>query len=55
VIRELATLGFVNPVLIGDDGQIIAGHGRVEAAKQLGLKTVPTLALSHLSETERKA
>ena len=45
----------MNPVLIGDDGEIIAGHGRVEAAKQLDLKTVPTLALSHLSETERRA
>lgn len=55
IASSIERFGFVNPVLIGDDGQIIAGHGRVEAAKQLGLKTVPTLALSHLSETEKRA
>ena len=42
-------------MLTGDGGEIIAGHGRIEAAKQLGLKAVPTLALSHLSETEKRA
>lgn len=55
IASSIERFGFVNPVLIGNDGEIIAGHGRVEAAKQLGLKTVPTLALSHLSETERRA
>ena len=58
-IKQIAVsierFGFVNPVLIGDDGEIIAGHGRVEAAKQLGLTSVPTVALSHLSKTERRA
>ncbi len=42
-------------MLVSDDGEIIAGHGRVEAAKLLGWKSVPTLALSHLSEAERRA
>jgi hypothetical protein len=42
-------------VLIGDDGEIIAGHARVEAAKLLGLKSVPTIKLSHLTEAERRA
>lgn len=55
IASSIERFGFVNPVLISDDGEIIAGHGRVEAAKQLGIKTVPTLALSHLSETERRA
>ena len=55
IASSIERFGFVNPVLIGDDGEIIAGHGRVEAARQLGLKTVPTLALSHLSKTERQA
>jgi DNA modification methylase len=55
IASSIERFGFVNPVLIGDDGEIIAGHGRVEAAKQLGLRTVPTLALSHLSETEKRA
>jgi len=45
----------VNPVLVSDDGEIIAGHGRVEAAKLLGRRTVPTLALSHLSAAELRA
>lgn len=42
-------------MLISDDNEIIAGHGRVQAAKQLGFKTVPTIRLSHLSERERRA
>lgn len=42
-------------MLISDDCEIIAGHGRAEAAKLLGRKTVPTLAFSHLSATERRA
>lgn len=58
-VRQIADsiqrFGFTNPVLISDDDEIIAGHGRVEAAKLLSLETVPTLRLSHLSETERRA
>lgn len=57
-IRQIADsikrFGFTNPVLISDDDEIIAGHGRVEAAKLLGLESVPTLRLSHLSEAERR-
>ena len=52
---SIERFGFTNPVLVSDEGEIIAGHGRVEAAKLLGWKTVPTIALSHLSETERRA
>jgi len=51
-IREF---GFVNPVLIDPDGGIIAGHGRVLAARQLGMAEVPTICLSGLSETQRRA
>ncbi len=58
-IRQIAAsierFGFVNPVLISDEGEIVAGHGRVEAARIMGLERVPTLTLSHLSETERRA
>ena len=58
-VRQIAAsierFGFTNPVLISDDGEIIAGHGRVEAAKLLGRRSVPTLTLSHLSATERRA
>ena len=55
IAASIERFGFTNPVLISDAGEIIAGHGRVEAAKQIGWKAVPTLALSHLSETERRA
>jgi len=58
-IRQIADsirkFGFTNPVLIGDDDEIIAGHGRVEAAKLLGMQSVPTLRLSHLGTAQRKA
>ncbi len=58
-IRQIADsiqrFGFTNPVLIGDDDGIIAGHGRVAAAKLPGMQTVPTVKLSHLSEAERRA
>ena len=55
IARSIERFGFTNPVLVSDDGEIIAGHGRVEAAKLLGRKSVPTLALSHLSATARRA
>ena len=55
IAHSIQRFGFTNPVLIGDAGEIIAGHGRVAAAKLLGLETVPTLRLSHLNEAERRA
>ena len=55
IAASIERFGFTNPVLVSHDGEIIAGHGRVEAAKLLGLRKVPTLALSHLSEAERRA
>lgn len=55
IADSIARFGFNNPVLAGDDGEIIAGHGRLEAAKLLGLKTVPVVRLSHLTDAERRA
>jgi DNA modification methylase len=55
IAASIERFGFTNPVLVSDDGQIIAGHGRVQAAKLLGRKTVPTIALTHLTEAERRA
>src|SRR5882762_10259454 len=55
IANSIQRFGFTNPVLISDDDGIIAGHGRVMAAKELGLATVPTLKLSHLSPAERRA
>ncbi len=55
IASSIRRFGFNNPVLIADDDSIIAGHGRVAAARQLGMTTVPTVRLSHLSPAERKA
>lgn len=55
IAKSIARFGFVNPVLISDDFEIVAGHGRVQAAKLLGLKKVPTVRLSNLSPAERRA
>ena len=51
-IREF---GFNNPVLIDGENGIIAGHGRVMAAQQLGLADVPCIRLGHLTDNQRKA
>ena len=55
IAASIEHFGFTNPVLISDKDEIIAGHGRVQAAKLLGIDTVPTIALSHLTEEQRKA
>ena len=51
-IREF---GFVNPVLIDGEGRIIAGHGRVEAAKLVGMTEAPTVRVDHLTEAQIRA
>jgi len=52
---SVAQFGFVTPILVDGKGVIIAGHGRFEAAKALGLKTVPTVVADHLSAAEVRA
>ena len=52
---SIKEFGFNNPILIDKNNGIIAGHGRVMAARKLGLTEVPTILLDHLSETQRKA
>ena len=51
-IREY---GFTNPVLVDGESGIIAGHGRVLAARQLGLTTVPVIELAHLTPAQKQA
>ena len=55
IANSIKKFGFVNPILTDDNYQIIAGHGRYEAAKQLGMETVPAIRLSHLSPVEVRA
>src|SRR5882757_2465296 len=55
IARSIERFGFNNPLLIDDEDQIIAGHGRLLAAQQLNMKTVPCVRLSHLNEADKKA
>lgn len=55
IAASIKEFGFNNPVLIDKKKGIIAGHGRVMAAKKLGLAKVPTIELSHLSDAQRRA
>ena len=52
---SIKEFGFTNPILVDPDGNIIAGHGRLQAARALGLAEVPTITLSGLSETQKRA
>jgi DNA modification methylase len=52
IADSLKTFGWTNPVLISDEGKIVAGHGRVEAAKLLGMAEVPTIRLSKLNREQ---
>lgn len=54
IAKSIAEFGFTNPILVaGSD--ILAGHGRLMAARSLGMKEVPCIDLSHMSKTQRKA
>ena len=55
VAASIREFGFTNPVLIDAKDGIIAGHGRVMAARKLGLEKVPCIRLAHLSETQKRA
>jgi len=55
IASSIRQFGFTNPILIDPDGRIIAGHGRLLAAKALGLSEVPTIALEGLSEGQKRA
>lgn len=55
LVNSLKEFGFVNPILTGDDGTIVAGHGRLMAAQVLNMETVPVIRLSHLTDDQKKA
>lgn len=55
IMASIKEFGFTNPILVGGDNVIIAGHGRLLAAQRLGLKEVPVIRLPDLTETQRKA
>ncbi|MBT9291838.1 site-specific DNA-methyltransferase [Prosthecodimorpha staleyi] len=55
IAASIREFGWTNPILIDDDGGIIAGHGRLLAARKLGMVEVPTITLAGLSETQKRA
>lgn len=55
VVSSIKEFGFTNPILIDTDGGIIAGHGRILAAKKLKIKEVPCIILKGLTEAQKKA
>ena len=52
IADSIRTFGFTNPVLVDEENGLIAGHGRLEAAKQLGLETIPTVCLAGMTEAQ---
>jgi len=52
---SIRRFGYTQPALVSKDGEIIAGHGRVEAAKNIGLDEIPIVRIEHLNETDRRA
>lgn len=55
ICESIREFGFVNPVLLDENLEIIAGHGRVAAAQDMGMAEVPAIILSHLTDTQKRA
>ena len=55
IAASIAEFGFNNPILVDTKAGIIAGHGRLLAARKLGLQEVPVIVLDHLTETQKRA
>ena len=55
IAASIVEFGFTSPLLVSGNGDIMAGHGRLAAAKKLALEAVPVVVLDHLSETQRRA
>ncbi len=55
IAKSIERFGFNNPILIDEKSEVIAGHGRLLAARLLKLETVPVVCLIHLSEAEKRA
>src|SRR6202051_5313443 len=54
IASSIRTFGFTNPLLVGEDADIVAGHGRFAAARLLGLTVVPVIPLRGLNDVERR-
>src|SRR5258707_3508248 len=54
IAGSIRAFGFTNPILVGEEGDVVAGHGRLEAARRLGLAEVPVIPLRGLTELQRR-
>ena len=55
IVSSIEAFGFANPILVDEHNVVIAGHGRLRAARRLGLQNVPTITLSHLTASQARA
>ena len=55
IAASIKEFGFLNPIIVDGDGGIVAGHGRVLAAKKLGMEYLPTIEADHLTDAQRRA
>ena len=55
IAASIHEFGFTNPILVAEDGEIIAGHGRLLAAETLGMAEVPVIVLGHMTAAQRRA
>lgn len=55
IAQSIKNAGFINPVILDDQNILIAGHGRLQAAKELGLNAIPAIRVKHLSDEQIKA
>ena len=55
LVESIREFGFINPVLIDNDGVVIAGHGRLQAAREMGLDSIPTIKIEGLTEAQKRA
>src|SRR5580704_8425445 len=54
IAGSIRAFGFTNPILVGEQGDVVAGHGRLAAARRLGLSDVPVILLHGLTELQRR-
>jgi DNA modification methylase len=55
IAAAIKEFGFTNPILIDEDNTVLAGHGRLAAARSLGIQQVPTVSIAHLSQAQKRA
>jgi ParB-like chromosome segregation protein Spo0J len=55
IAASIKEFGWTNPILVSGDDSIIAGHGRLMAARKLGMEEVPVIVLDHLSKSQQRA